>query len=94
MREHEQHRVALREIKVANTQTAINDVCEYRGLPKIKKGTRCTVDEEEGVVFGGNGSANLNVKFNSDGRVRNCHPYWKMKIFNVDGSVLYQHKDT
>ena len=77
---------------MANTQKAINMVCEYRGLPKIKKGTPCTVNGEKGTVHGGNHCANLNVKFDSDGRVSNCHPYWKMKILNSDGSILYEHK--
>lgn len=77
-----------------NSQIAINDICKYRGLPPVKKGTKCTVDGESGIIFGGNSSANFNVKYDSDGRVRNCHPDWKMKIFNDDGSILYEHKDT
>ncbi len=76
-----------------NTQKAINNVCEYRGLPEIKKGTHCVVDGKCGRVWGGNSSANLNVKFNADGQIMNCHPYFKMKIFNKDNTVLYEHKD-
>lgn len=79
---------------MANTQKAINQTCEYRGLPYIRKGQPCTVDGDDGVIFGGNTSANFNVKFDSDGRVRNCHPYWKMKIYDGDkSSVIYEHSD-
>ena len=76
-----------------NTQTYINHVCEYRGVPKVKKGTKCLVNEEPGVIWGGNSSANFNVKFDSDGRIRNCHPYWKMKIYDQDGQIIYEYKD-
>ena len=75
-----------------NTQKYIDRVCEYRGVHKIKKGTPCMVDGESGVIWGGNSSANFNVKFASDGRVRNCHPDWKMKIF-VDGKVIHNSDD-
>ena len=67
---------------MSNTQKYIDRVCEYRGVPKIKKGTPCSVDGKKGVIWGGNGSANFNVKF-EDGRIMNCHPYYKMKIFNT-----------
>lgn len=76
-----------------NTQTAINHVCLYRGLPRILKGTPCEVDGENGVIWGGNHSANFNVKFDSDGRIKNCHPNWKMKIFDGDGGTLYESDD-
>ena len=77
---------------MSNTQKKIDEVCECRGLPKIKKGAHCIVIGECGRVWGGNSFANLNIKFNSDGRIRNCHPYWKMKIFNKDDTILYEHK--
>lgn len=75
-----------------NTQKRINDVIEYRGLPPIKKGMRCEVDGKQGIVVGGNSSANLNVIFDGQKSAMNCHPYWRMKIFNDDGSVVYDSK--
>jgi len=76
-----------------NTQQAINDVCEYRDVPMFKKGTHCDIDGRSGQIVGGNSSANFNVKFDDNGSIRNCHPYWKMKIFASDGDVLYEHQD-
>ena len=76
-----------------NTQKAINSVCEYRDVPKIKIGTPCDVNGRSGIIVGGNSSANFNVRFDDDLTIRNCHPYWKMKIFNTDGNILYQHKE-
>ena len=78
---------------MANTQDAIDRVCEYRGLPKIKKGAICTVEGKHGVVFGGNHSANFNVKFDETGKVLNCHPEYKMKIFSSNGDVIHQTDD-
>ena len=66
-----------------NTQEYVNRVCEYRGVPPIKKGQPCIVDGKKGLIVGGNGSANFNVRFAS-GDTFNCHPYWKMKILSMD----------
>lgn len=65
---------------------SIKKMCEYRGLPLIKIGDTCTVNGRAGVVVGSNRSANLDVKFNDDDSVGNCHPSWKLKIFN--GNIL------
>ena len=76
-----------------NTQKYIDRVCEYRGLPKVLKGMPCEVNGKTGKILGGNSSANFNVNFDDNNQVMNCHPYWKMKIFNLDGSIYYQHKE-
>lgn len=77
-----------------NTQSAINLVCRYRGLPSIKKGTPCEVDGNKGVIWGGNHAANFNVKFDADGRVNNCHPDWRMKITSASGDVIHDSTNT
>lgn len=77
---------------MSNSQEAINRVCEYRGLPELKKGMKVTVNGKPGKVWGGNQSANLNIKMD-DGPVFNCHPYWRMRIFADDGSIIYQSDD-
>lgn len=78
---------------MGNTQQAIDDVCEYRFIPRVRKGAFCEVDGRAGRIWGGNSSANFNVKFHDDGSIGNCHPYWKMKIFGKDGELYYEHKD-
>ena len=47
------------------------------------------VSGECGRIWGGNSSANFNVKFDADGRIRNCHPEFEMIIFGKDGNVVY-----
>lgn len=76
-----------------NTQEHIDRVCKYRGLPEIKMGTPCEVDGKKGVIVGGNTSANLNVLFESNDTARNCHPGYKMRIFNPWGGVMYESDD-
>ena len=73
---------------MSNSQKSINQTCEYRGLPFIPKGAVCTVDGEKGQIWGGNHSGNFNVKF-ENGQIGNCHPEWKMQIYNPDGSILH-----
>ncbi len=75
---------------MSNTQSAINRVCEYRGLPPIKKGFPCIVDGRAGRVWGGNSAANLNVKFDGQRGVSNCHPYWRMTIYDKAGNLVYK----
>jgi hypothetical protein len=76
---------------MGNTQKAINRVCDYRGIPPVKKGMRCSVNGEAGAIVGGNSSANFNVRFNDSNKVLNCHPYWKFQIFTETGAVYYDH---
>ena len=76
-----------------NTTKEIHRICERRGVPKIKKGTRCEVDGTPGKIWGGNSSGNFNVKRDDCGTVVNCHPGWKMKIMADDGEVIYQSED-
>ena len=71
-----------------NTQQAINRVCAYRGLPSVKKGQRCQVEGRPGFIIGGNTSMNFNVIFDNCVHIMNCHPGYKMKIFE-DGLVIY-----
>ena len=78
---------------MGNTQKAIDRVCEYRGVPRVKKGMRCEVDGKPGRIWGGNSSANFNVKHDACGTVFNCHPGWRMKIMSEDGEVIYRSED-
>jgi hypothetical protein len=76
-----------------NNQKSIDEVCKHRQLPPIKKGAQCIVDGDPGRIWGGNTAGNFNVKFDEDGKVYNCHPHWRMTVFNPDGSILYKNED-
>jgi len=77
-----------------NTQKMIDRVVEHRQLPPIKKWMRCEANGNAGQIIGGNSAANLNVVFDDEKATwSNCHPYFKMKIFNEDGSIFYQSDD-
>lgn len=77
---------------MGNTQKAIDRVCEYRCVPKVRKGMPCNVDGRAGKIVGGNSAANFNVKFDDNGTIRNCHPYWRFQIFTETGLVYYDHE--
>ena len=79
---------------MSNTQKKINEVVEYRGLPPIKKGWRCEVDGKQGRIWGGNHCANLNILFDGDKKPMNCHPEYKMKIFDDKGNVVHKSNDS
>lgn len=75
-----------------NTQKHIDRVCDYRGVPPVKKGAPCLVGERAGKIVGGNSSANFNVKFDDNGDVLNCHPYWNFQIFTEGGELYYDYE--
>ncbi len=77
---------------MSNTQKMIDRVVEYRQLPPIKKGMSCEVDGKVGTVVGGNSAANLNVLFEGESKPMNCHPEFRMKIFNNEGEVIHASK--
>lgn len=74
-------------------QKSLNMVCEYRDLPPLKIGAECEVDGRRGIIVGGNDSANLSVLFDDCDHVSNCHPRYRMRIFNKTGGVQYESDD-
>lgn len=73
-----------------NSQKWIDIVCKHRGLPEVKMGATCEVDGRKGIIVGGNEAGNFNVLFDDMDHVRNCHPHYRMKIFNKHGGVAYE----
>lgn len=74
-------------------QNDLDRVCEYRKLPLLKIGAECEVDGKKGIIVGGNCSANLNVLFDGENHYKNCHPGYKMRIFNSTGGLCYESDD-
>jgi len=75
-----------------NTQKHIDRVCDYRNIPRVRKGMKCVVEDRSGVIVGGNSSANFNVKFDDNGDIRNCHPNYKLQILTPSGGIYYDHE--
>jgi hypothetical protein len=74
-------------------QKDLDRVCEYRKLPPLKIGAECEVDGKKGIIVGGNCSANLNVLFDGENHYNNCHPWYRMRIFNGMGGLCYESDD-
>lgn len=70
------------------TDDEFKRTAEYRGVPFARIGMRVEVGCNAGVIVGKNSSANFNVLFDGDDSPLNCHPSWKFKYFDDDGSVL------
>ena len=67
---------------------------DHRDLPFVYQGQKVEVDGKPGIITGTTGGFNLAVKFeNSFKTDSNCHPYWKVKYFGPDGSVVSEFKD-
>ncbi|EFF0326466.1 hypothetical protein RSM67_001675 [Enterobacter roggenkampii] len=69
-----------------------SDMMRCRGIEFAKLGMMVEVDGEIGTIEGMNGSANLDVRFTNQlkhgSQVHNCHPTWKVKYFDEDGTVI------
>lgn len=75
-----------------NTQKYIDMVCEYRDVPNVRKGMPCNVNGRQGEIVGGNNSCNFNVKFDDNGDIMGCHPYWRFQIYTDTGLLYYDHE--
>ena len=69
-------------------QDRIDRVCNYRGVPTIKTGQPCTVNDKKGMIVDGNSSCNFDVRLACNRHVSNCHPFWKMIILSMDRKVV------
>ena len=77
-----------------NTQECIDRVCKHRGLVlPVKVGTPCEVNGKKGFIVGGNTADNFNVLYEDANGVRNCHPGYRMRIFNLMGGIMYESDD-
>lgn len=79
---------------MSEKQDKLDRICGYRGVPKIKIGQPCIVDGTKGVIVGGNGSCNFQVKLAKNNHTSNCHPLWKMVIKSMDRKeVIFDSED-
>jgi len=75
-----------------NTQRHIDAVCEYMDIPRVRKGMECSVQGRFGKIVGGNSSSNFNVKFDDNGDIRSCHPYFDFQIYTEIGLLYYDYE--
>lgn len=59
-----------------------------RNLPFVKRGMRVEVDGKPGRITSGNRSGNLNIRFDGEKYSVNCHPWYKIKYFDKDGTLI------
>ena len=57
-------------------------------LPFLKRGMRVEVNGRMGVVTSGNGSGNIDVRFDGERLSVNCHPHWRTRYFDEEGNVI------
>ena len=64
-------------------------------MPFVKRGMRVksTHSGKYGRISGVNSSENLNVIFDGETHVSNCHPTWMMQYFNSEGVVIAEYAD-
>lgn len=70
-------------------------VKKQRGLSFIEKGMRVELAygaiKKQGIIKGGNSSGNIDVLFDGEKIVSNCHPTWAMKYFDKQGNLIAQY---
>ena len=69
-------------------QEAFRRTCENREIPFAKIGMKVRVGDRMGTIKGSNYSANLDVEFDGDDFVSNCHPHWNITYYSANGEVL------
>jgi hypothetical protein len=66
-------------------------VIQARGVPFARPKMRVEVDGQPGVIWGVNDSSNFDVLLidgSRKGQIANCHPHWRMRYFDADGSEI------
>ena len=68
----------------------------YRGVPFAKIGMTVEVDGVKGEITGKNSAANFDILFlegDFKGQILNCHPNWRVRYFDENGSVIKEFQD-
>lgn len=66
-----------------------------RGLGFVKIGMKVenTYLKKVGIIKGGNRSGNLDILFEGEKKVKNCHPTWAMKYYDDDGKLIKEFSE-
>lgn len=69
---------------------ALDYIKTVRGLDFVELGMKVqfTYNGKFGVIKGENSSGNLNILFDGDKKVSDCHPTWAMKYFDKEGNLI------
>ncbi|RIV26407.1 hypothetical protein D2Q93_04345 [Alicyclobacillaceae bacterium I2511] len=63
-------------------------VCQQRNISFAYQGMRIEVSGKMGTIVGANNSSNLDVVFDGEWHVENCHPGWKTRYYDANGNVV------
>ena len=70
-------------------------VKKQRGLPFLKKGMRVELTygsiKKQGIIKGGNHCGNIDVLFEGQKKVDNCHPKWAIKYFDAQNNIIAEY---
>lgn len=69
-------------------KTQFQETAEQRGIPFAKKGMRVEVAGKPGLIKNFNIRANLDVLFDGEKEVSNCHPTWEIVYFDKSGKII------
>lgn len=73
------------------TSQAFKENAKYRNVPFAYVGMNVKVEGHKGVIVRHNSSANLDIYFtegDNKGKIRNCHPNWKIQYFNKKWKLI------
>lgn len=68
-------------------------MAEHRGIQFAYRGMRIDVEGKFGYIVGGNCSMNLDILFDGDAHMSNCHPHWKTTYYDKQGNVIKSYKN-
>lgn len=69
-----------------------NNICKSRGINFAYQGMVIDVAGKKGWIVGGNSSMNLNVLFENEVNVSNCHPTWKTTYYDNKMNIIKDFK--
>lgn len=69
-------------------------MCELRGIPFAYQGMVVDVAGKRGWLVGSNYSQNMNVLFEGEDHVLNCHPRWETTFYDDKMNVIADFKES
>jgi len=65
---------------------------ELRGIEFAYIGMSVEVNSRKGIIVGSNSSLNLDVCFDGESYISNCHPYYMIKYFDINSSLIKEYE--
>lgn len=85
------HKFSVKDLFTQNIEM-FERMKEQREIEFAYIGMTVEVDGRKGTIVGSNSSSNLDVCFDGESYVSNCHPYYMIKYFDNNSNLIKEYQ--